>query len=261
MAGGDPHAVAAADLPRLRLPYVDGLITIDRVRRTPGSPVCPVPAGDPSAGHQVTRVEFVAADPGQAARTAVALVETADLTAVAVHARFAPVVSTALAVCFAGRLHDARTARGLASRVVVADHRPELAGAAAGTAVGAAASGSLVRLPHIVAVHHRPDGERGPQGGPKGSAGVTDRVVWEIMSAAQYRAWLGGLLGPAGDALERHLGGLLALAGLVRARWAQVPRHDEVLQALRGGPLTIGAVYRHPGLLLAVAAALGDREA
>ncbi|WP_243657667.1 hypothetical protein [Parafrankia sp. BMG5.11] len=86
MAGGDPHAIAAEDLPRLRLPYADGLITIDRVRRLPDSPVCRVRPGDPAEGSVVTLVDFVMADPAQAARTATALVRAADLTAVAVHA-------------------------------------------------------------------------------------------------------------------------------------------------------------------------------
>ncbi|WP_018501998.1 hypothetical protein [Parafrankia discariae] len=248
MAGGDPHAIAAADLPPLRLPYADGLITIDRVRRAPDSPVCRVRPGDPAEGSIVTLVDFVTADPAQAARTATALVRTADLTAVAVHARYAPTAVAALAVCFAGRVRDARAGRDLSVRIVLADHRPEL-------------SGGLVRVPHIVAVHGWPNGPSGPQGGPKGPVGVTDRVVWEIMSADQHRAWLGGFPGPDRDGLERHLGGLVALAGLVRASGTQVPHREEVLRALAGGPLTTEAVHRHPGPLLAAAAVLGNREA
>ncbi|OHV43090.1 hypothetical protein BBK14_10670 [Parafrankia soli] len=279
MAGGDPHAIAAEDLPRLRLPYADGLITIDRVRRLPDSPVCRVRPGDPAEGSVVTLVDFVMADPAQAARTATALVRAADLTAVAVHARYAPTAAAALAVCFAGRVRDARAGRGLSVRIVVADHRPELSGPPPGSAgvvavggargpAGAGAAGDaddagtgLIRVPHIVAIHDWPNGPSGPQGGPKGPVGVTDRVVWEIMSADQHRAWLGGVPGPDRDGLERHLGGLVALAGLVRAPGAQVPHREEVLRALAGGPLTTEAVHRHPGPLLAAAAVLGNREA
>ncbi|WP_242424280.1 hypothetical protein, partial [Frankia sp. EI5c] len=239
MAGVDPHAIAAADLPRLNLPYADGLITINRVRRAPDSLVCSVAAGDPAAGRIVTSVDFLTIDPPQAARTAVGLVCVADLTAVAVHARYAPTDTAALAVCFAGRLHDARVAHALAGRVVVADHRPELPRPAEGTVTGR----GLVRVPHLVTVHHSPTGptgptgpggpggSRGPRGGPRVPAGVTDRVVWEIMTFDQYLIWLGGAPGPDAGVLERHLGGLLTLAALLRGRCAQVPRRDEVLSA------------------------------
>ncbi|MCK9901394.1 hypothetical protein CC117_18160 [Parafrankia colletiae] len=258
----DPHAVAAGDLPRLSLPYADGLITIARVRRTPDAPVCRVSPGDPAHGQRATLVDFVAADAAQAARTAVALVRLAELTAVAVHARYAPSDTAALAVCLAGRLHDVRARRGLAGHVVVADHRPELpAMGAPAEGMGGVDAADLVCVPHLLAVHRRAgEGVRGPWGGPMGPAGVTDRAVWEIMSPDQHRAWLGGRPGPPVDVLEEHLGGLLTLAGLVRSGCAQIPSHAEVLGVLRGGPLTTEAVYRHPGLLLAVAAALGNRE-
>lgn len=132
---------------------------------------------------------------------------------------------------------------------VFAGHLAALRRAAAGPPPGPlrccgrpATPAARTTLPHLVAVRH--------------AGGVADRIIWEVLDRAAFRAWL-----PHADPPERwlgRLGDLLAVRALLRA--ADPPAALAPLRRrLAGGHFSMRFVLEHPALVEAALAALGRR--
>jgi len=112
-----------------------------------------------------------------------------------------------------------------------------------------AAPDHLVRIPHLVTV-------RAP-----GEEPGTDEVVWELMSPAAARQWLGGPL-PDQEFVEAHLPDLLSLRGAARSGDLPATAAGQRLAGLLRGrplPLSIQLVYRHLELFRVLLASHGDQ--
>ncbi len=126
-----------------------------------------------------------------------------------------------------------------------ASHRPSLASAAQ-----PATPDDLVRIPHLVSVRAT-------------DQPVTDEAVWELMTRAEARQWLGGPL-PDPEFVEAHLPDLLALRDA--ARTGQLPNTaagQRLAGLLRGRPLplSIQLVYRNLDLFRVLLTKPAERPA
>jgi hypothetical protein len=148
--------VTQAQLPRLDIPYMDGVL----VARPSGPGEC--------GGVQrpnVTRVEFIPADVDRLTAVAVRMVGWDYVATVVVHHRFLPSRRTALALVVSTRLHRERAAAGLGTDIVTSAVRP-----------AADEGDGLIVIRHGVVV-------------PDDPAGIPDQTVWELMRPDQYTAW------------------------------------------------------------------------
>jgi hypothetical protein len=102
----------------------------------------------------------------------------------------------------------------------------------------ALASG-LVRLPHLVTLLDS-------------SGGLSDDVVWEVMTLTQAGRWLGGPI-PGQTLFEKQLPALLQLRSLIRT--GKLPANELgscLRELLAGRYLSIRMVYQHPDLFTAL---------
>jgi hypothetical protein len=106
-----------------------------------------------------------------------------------------------------------------------------------------ASSPGLVRLPHLVTMFD-------------GAQGLSDVVVWEVMTLMQVGRWLGGPI-PDQALFEQQLPALLQLRFLIRA--GRLPANDlgqRLRELLTGRYLSIRMVYQHPVLFSALIRAI-----
>jgi hypothetical protein len=282
---GKAWVFSAADIPRLTLPYRDGVVVY--------RPETPRPTGvsADTAGNEHEMVDFVPVDRREAARLAVQLARRPDAGSVVVHPRFSPAARTALAIGFAAHLADARRADGLDPNVVTTACAPDLQRLP-----------GHVRVPHLLTISAVPlkTSARGPSGPTKSASGVlagsakpisevripqesraqqkidraafgsqenTDRTVWEIMSVDACRAWLGGRSPDLHDVVEANLPGLLVLRRMLRRpdSCEHLPNGRRIREVLADAKdededddLTIRRVYRDPDVFLPAACAAAD---
>ena len=145
--------------------------------------------------------------------------------------RFSLSESPALAARFAGHLRTLRNSAGLPTGLVTA-RRPAQADLA---------GGSLIRVGHFVATTN--------------DVGlVADTVLWELLPAAAYRAWLADAPVPDRAALERAVPGLLRLRALHRGHQLPALGLVDLAELLEGRYLSARIAHRYPTLVLAAAA-------
>lgn len=122
---------------------------------------------------------------------------------------------------FAGHLTELRTrSRGMPLPCIVSAEPPE-------TPTG------YVRLPHLVAYSSN-------------TTTVTDLAMWEVLSTAEAKQWLGSAL-PDQRFIENHLPRLLELRAAYRANQLPDTRHHHELSRLlsQGRYLSILFTYQH----------------
>jgi hypothetical protein len=251
---GKAWVFPAADIPRLTLPYRDGVVVY-----RPETPR-PTGASADTAGNEYEMVDFVPVDRREAARLAVQLARRPDAGSVVVHPRFSPAARTALAIGFAAHLAGARRADGLDPNVVTTACAPDLQRLP-----------GHVRVPHLLTISAVPlKTSRAQQKIDRaafGSQENTDRTVWEIMSVDACRAWLGGRSPDLHDVVEANLPGLLVLRRMLRRpdSCEHLPNGRRIREVLADAEdegedddLTIRRVYRDPDVFLPAACAAAD---
>jgi hypothetical protein len=179
------------------------------------------------AGHRLPA--HVPVDPHRLAQAAIARTRQPRTIAVALHTG-GDADSARLPLAFAAHLDARRRA---------ADPRPVRPCATAAGMPELPRSGRLVRLPHLLTVQD-------------GSGDLRDEVVWEVMTTAQARRWLGGPL-PDQALFEQRLPALRYLRRLARTRsWPDTANGRRLRELLAEQYLSIRLVYRYPALFTAL---------
>lgn len=231
----------SSDLPCLSLPKTDGLVTCRWFQDAAASrptwrsaqpyrPACPVDSSaDDYLQSSPRQVSFVAIDGSHLVREGMDRVRTRAVDAVVLHATASPPGRTALALAFSVYLRTRQHRMGLGADVVTAAMTPDLRGAA-----------GVFRVPHLVTI-------------ADGTGTVADAIIWQVMAAARYDAWLGGAPRPDHAAIEAVLPGLLRLRHLWRTGRLDQARADTLAAVLDGGELTAQKIFRYPRVVLPVA--------
>lgn len=221
----------SGDLPLLSLPRADGLITC----RWLHDPVVMMAEGeggvDAVGERRHTQVGFVMVESSWLARAAAERLRTTDIDAVVMHVQAGLPGRSALALAFASHLRLSRSRTGLEPHVLTSGTRPDLSGLE-----------DQIRVPHPVTISDA-------------TGAIADTIVWEVMTAERFDAWLDGAPRPDQRAIEAHLPGLLRLRALLRAGLLDQCRAGALLDVLDGGALSARLIHRCPRIVLPLAAA------